>query len=179
MNGPILFTERLILRPPVAEDFESWAAFHADEMTMHFLGGVQPRSIAWRSLCAMTGAWTIRGFAMFSMILRDSGAWIGRSGPWQPEGWPGTEIGWGVARAFTGKGYAHEAAVALMDYAVDVLGWSDIIHTINPDNAASIALARRLGSVNRGASRLPPPFDTSPVDAWGQSASEWRARQGR
>ena len=127
MNGPILFTERLILRPPVAEDFESWAAFHADEMTMHFLGGVQPRSIAWRSMCAMTGAWTIRGFGMFSMILRDSGAWIGRSGPWQPEGWPGTEIGWGVARAFTGKGYAHEAAVALMDYAVDVLGWSPFI----------------------------------------------------
>ncbi len=177
MNGPIMFTERLILRPMIAADFDAWADFHADAETMHFLGGVQSRPVAWRSLCAMTGAWTIRGFGMFSMILRDSGAWIGRTGPWHPEGWPGTEVGWGVARAFAGKGFAHEAAVACMDYAVDVLGWDDIIHTIHPDNAASIALARRLGSVNRGESRLPPPFDASPVDAWGQTAAEWRARR--
>lgn len=177
MTGPILFTERLMLRVPSADDFDAWAEFHADEQTMHFLGGVQPRSVAWRSLCGMTGAWMIRGFGMFSLVERASGRWIGRTGPWQPEGWPGTEVGWGVARAFVGKGYAYEAAVAVMDYAVDVLGWDDIIHTINPDNAASIALARRLGSVNRGASRLPPPFDGSPVDAWGQTASEWRARR--
>lgn len=38
------------------------------------------------------GAWTIRGFSMFSVIEKDSGQWIGRLGPWQPEGWPGTEV---------------------------------------------------------------------------------------
>ncbi len=139
ITGPILFTERLLLRPMIAQDFEAWADFHADPETMHFLGGVQPRSVAWRSLCAMTGAWTIRGFGMFSMIERASGQWIGRAGPWQPEGWPGTEIGWGVARAFAGRGYAHEAAVACMDYAVDVLGESRRI-TIA---AAVRSLARR------------------------------------
>lgn len=177
MTGPILFTERLILRPPAAEDFDAWAAFSAEEDTMRFLGGTVPREVAWRAMCTMAGTWTIRGFAMFSMILRDTGTWIGRTGPWQPDGWPGTEVGWGVARGFAGKGYAHEAAVASIDYAVDVLGWSDIIHTIDPDNEASIALARRLGSVNRGASRLPPPLDGFPVDAWGQTADEWRARR--
>lgn len=177
MNGPVLFTERLILRPPEAQDFEPWAEFHADEVTMRFLGGVQSRSVAWRSLCGMTGAWAIRGFSMFSVIDRASGVWMGRIGPWQPEGWPGTEIGWGVARAFAGKGYAQEAAIAAMDFAVDMLGWDDIIHTIDPENAASIALARRLGSANRGPSRLPPPFEASPVDAWGQSADEWRTRR--
>ncbi|MBY0305605.1 MAG: GNAT family N-acetyltransferase [Sphingomonas sp.] len=177
MTGPILFTERLILRPPAASDFEAWASFSAEAETMRFLGGVVPRETAWRSMCGMAGAWTIRGFAMFSMIHRESGQWIGRTGPWQPEGWPGTEVGWGVARAFAGKGYAHEAAVASIDYAVDVLGWTDIIHTIDPDNAGSIALARRLGSVNRGPSKLPPPLDSFRVDAWGQTAAEWRARR--
>ncbi|KQS03252.1 acetyltransferase [Sphingomonas sp. Leaf357] len=174
---PVLHTERLILRPLSGEDLEDWVAFHADPVTMEFLGGVQERSAAWRGLCAMRGSWDIAGFAMFALIERSSGRWIGRVGPWQPDGWPGTEIGWGVARAFAGRGYAHEAAVATMDYAVDVLGWSDIIHTIHPDNAGSIALAKRLGSENRGPTRLPPPMGDFRVDAWGQSADAWRARR--
>ncbi len=66
-----------------------------------------------------------------------------------------------------------------MDYAVDVLGWDDIIHTIDPANRLSIRLAERLGSANRGPTRLPPPVDGFTVDAWGQSAAEWRARGGR
>jgi RimJ/RimL family protein N-acetyltransferase len=40
---PILETDRLILRPPIGEDFEPWAAFAADEETMAHLGGVQTR----------------------------------------------------------------------------------------------------------------------------------------
>ena len=73
-----------------------------------------------------------------------------------------------------GKGYALEAAVASMDYAVDVLGWDDIIHTIDPANIASAKLAARIGSTNRGPGRLPPPFEASRVDIWGQTAAEWR-----
>ncbi|MBB5684371.1 GNAT family N-acetyltransferase [Sphingobium boeckii] len=179
LYGPIIVTERLILRPPAPEDFDAWADFSADPETMRFLGGAQPRSSAWRSFCGMAGAWHIAGFAMFSLIERVSGRWIGRVGPWQPEGWPGSEVGWGVARAFAGKGYAREAAIASMDYAVDTLGWEDVIHTIDPENIASIALAKRLGSVNRGPTRLPPPYEDAPVDAWGQTAVEWRAQRAR
>eukprot|EP01035_Chromulina_nebulosa_P015713 gene15714-20812_t len=36
--------------------------------------------------------------------------------------------------------YAHEAAVASIDYAFDVLGWDNVIHTIDPANTASVAL---------------------------------------
>lgn len=177
MNTLVLFTDRLILRAAAAEDFEPWAAFHADEATMRFLGGVQPRSVAWRGLCTMAGAWSIRGFAMFSLVERGTGRWIGRVGPWQPEDWPGTEIAWGVLPEFAGRGFAHEAAVAAIDYAVDILGWSDVMHTIAPGNAASIALARKLGATNRGPTQLPPPHGVNPIDDWGQSAAEWRARR--
>lgn len=177
MTGPILFTERLILRLPQAEDFDGWAAFQAHEEATRFVGGVQSRPAAWRSLCAMAGAWTIRGFAMFSMIERDSGRWIGRTGPWEPEGWPGTEVGWGVLPEFSGRGYAYEAAAASMDYAVDVLGWTDIIHAIDPENLPSIRLAQRLGSTNRGPTALPSPYEDARVDAWGQIAGEWKARR--
>jgi RimJ/RimL family protein N-acetyltransferase len=107
-EGPVLETERLILRPPLAEDFEPWAAFAADEEAARFLGGAQGRSGAWRALCTMAGAWTIRGFSMFSVIEKASGRWVGRLGPWQPEEWPGTEVGWGIVRDAWGRGYATE-----------------------------------------------------------------------
>lgn len=177
MPEPILFTERLILRLPVASDLDGWAAMAADAEAMRFIGGAKSRPECWRDLCAMRGAWDIRGFAMFSVIERDTGRWVGRIGPWEPEGWPGKEVGWGVSNAFAGKGYAHEAAVACMDYAVDVLGWTQIIHSIDPDNARSIALAKRLGSTNGGRVTLPQPYQDSVVDAWGQSADQWRARR--
>ncbi len=173
-NGPILMTERLILRPPSAEDFEEWAAFHADAKTMRFLGGVQSRSVAWRGLCAMAGAWPICGFAMFSLLRRDTGQWIGRVGPWQPEGWPGAEIAWGLSREHEGMGFAQEAAIAAMDYAFDILRWDAAIHIIDPENTASIALALRLGSSNQGPTKLPAPFGDFRVDAYGQSRDTWK-----
>lgn len=177
INGPVLVTERLILRPPGAQDLEGWAAMGAEQDTMRHLGGVQGPGSAWRSLCAMAGAWHIRGFAMFSVIERETGEWVGRLGPWQPEGWPGTEVGWGVRAKFAGRGYAHEGAVAAMDFAVDTLGFTDVIHAIVPENTRSIALAKRLGSTNLGPTKLPDPYDGPPIDAWGQSADQWRARR--
>ena len=83
-----------------------------------------------------------------------------------------------MAREFMGRGYAYEAAVAAMDYAVDGLGWDHVIHTIDPENTGSIRLAQRLGSVNEGPVSLPAPLESFRVDAWGQSADRWRARRG-
>ena len=45
-------------------------------------------------------------------------------GPWSPEGWPGTEVGWSFLREAGGKGYATEAATAAIDWAFDALGWA-------------------------------------------------------
>ena len=180
MRGyPVLFTDRLILRVPEACDLDGFAEMQADEEAMRYLGGHGPRSAAWRSLTALRGAWDINGFSMFSVIERSTGAWVGRIGPWEPEGWPGHEAGWGVHPGFVGRGYAYEASVASMDYAFDVLGWDDVIHVIDPANARSIALAERLGSANRGPTSLPAPFDKITLEAWGQTAAEWRSSRGR
>ena len=176
-DGPILETPRLLLRPPSAEDLEPWAAFAADEEAARFIGGVQGRCGAWRSLCVMTGAWTIRGFSMFSVIEKASGRWVGRLGPWMPEDWPGTEVGWGIVRDAWGLGYAAEGASATIDWAFDFLGWTEVIHCIDADNANSQAVARKLGATRLRQARLPAPHQDRPIDVWGQSREQWRARR--
>ncbi|MEQ9504793.1 MAG: GNAT family N-acetyltransferase [Hyphomonas sp.] len=178
-RGPVIETERLILRPPLAEDYEGFCELMADEDNARFIGGVQPREAVWRTLCTMSGAWTIRGFSMFSVIEKTSGKWIGRLGPWQPEGWPGTEVGWGVLKSASGKGLAHEGACAAMDYAVDILGWTEIIHCIDEKNSPSIKLAERLGSNYLRKAVAPPPMTGMVWDVYGQTADAWRARRVR
>jgi RimJ/RimL family protein N-acetyltransferase len=172
-----LETARLLLRPTAAEDFEPWAALMADEETARFVGGVQGRHAAWRGFMAMAGAWHLQGFAMFSVIEKASGRWIGRVGPWFPELWPGTEIGWTLARDTWGRGYATEAATIATDWAFDHLGWTEVIHSIDPANVASQQVAMRLGSTRRGPGRLPPPYDHAPIDLWGQTRAQWQARR--
>jgi RimJ/RimL family protein N-acetyltransferase len=174
--GPTIDTPRLILRPVAAEDFDALAAMNADLQVMEHLGGPQPRSVAWRSFLSMAGAWTLQGFGMFSVIERETGRWVGRIGPHRPEGWPGDEVGWALIRDAWGKGYAVEAASASMDFAVDVLGWTDIIHCIADENSPSQRVAQRLGSSLRGVGRMPPPIDET-ISLWGQSAAQWRARR--
>ena len=76
-----LETPRLLLRPPRLEDFDAWASFMADEVAAKFVGGKQVRANAWRAFMMMCGCWQMTGIAMFSVIEKASGKWIGRVGP--------------------------------------------------------------------------------------------------
>lgn len=169
-------TPRLVLRVPRLEDLDGFAALMADAEGSRFIGGPMPRAATWRGLMTMIGSWHALGYAMFSVFERSSGRWVGRLGPWQPEGWPGPEVGWAIVRDCWGRGYATEGARAATDWAFDALGWTEVIHSIAPDNVASQGVARRLGSRNRGPGRLPAPFQDVAVDIWGQTRDEWRAR---
>jgi RimJ/RimL family protein N-acetyltransferase len=177
MLGPTLETERLILRPPEQGDFNRWAEFLGDEEAARFIGGAQPPASAWRAMATMTGSWSLLGFSMFSVVEKASGLWVGRLGPWCPEGWPGTEVGWGLHPQAQGKGYAVEGSTAAIDWAFDHLGWTDLIHCIHPENTPSQRVAERLGSRLRGPGAMPPPFHEIPVELWGQTRDEWRARR--
>jgi RimJ/RimL family protein N-acetyltransferase len=174
---PRIQTERLILRLPRIEDFERYAELKAHEEATRHIGGVQPRHAAWRQFLQMPGAWAVQGFAMFSVIEKSSGRWLGQLGPWQPDGWPGTEIGYAFHPDAWGKGYAVEAGVAAIDWTFGTLGWREVIHCIAPDNVASQNVARRLGSQLRGPGRLPPPLDDHPIEIWGQTHEQWLHRQ--
>jgi RimJ/RimL family protein N-acetyltransferase len=175
--GPILETERLLLRPTSYKDFEGFVTLMTDPESAKYIGGPLSRDQVWRGYAAMAGAWVVNGFSMFSVIEKQSGQWIGRVGPWRPAGWPGTEIGYGLIREAWGKGYATEAATASIDWAFDILGWSEVIHCIDVNNLASKETARRLGAQPDGFAQLPAPFDKATVEKWKQSREAWRARK--
>ena len=176
--GPILETERLLLRVQQAGDFERYAEMLAHPSSLH-IGGPLLRHEAWRRFLQMPGAWMVQGFAMFSVVEKSSGRWMGQAGPWCPDGWPGTEIGYSFHMDARGKGYATEACAAAMDYAFDILGWDEVIHSISPENTASQTVAQRLGSRNRGPGKLPPPLDVHAIEIWAQPRAEWAENRKR
>ena len=176
--GPILETERLLLRVQQAGDFERYAEMLAHPSSLH-IGGPLLRHEAWRRFLQMPGAWMVQGYAMFSVVEKSSGRWMGQAGPWCPDGWPGTEVGYSFHMDARGKGYATEACAAAMDYAFDTLGWDEVIHSISPENTASQTVAQRLGSRNRGPGKLPPPLDVHAIEIWAQPRAEWAENRKR
>lgn len=171
--GPSLETKRLILRPPVEEDFPHFCAFHRDELAMKHLGGVTADAITWRAMRSIAGAWALDGFHMFSVLYKETGEWIGRVGPLYPHGWPDREVGWGILSSHWGQGFAREASLAAMTYVFEALNWSNVIHTIAPDNGASQSVAKFVGSHYIRPTQLPEPYQNVAVEMWGQSSEDW------
>ncbi|WP_449447954.1 GNAT family N-acetyltransferase [Thermomonas brevis] len=118
---PTIETQRLLLRVPEIGDFGRYAETLAHPSALH-IGGPMGRHEAWRRFLQMPGAWHVQGFAMFSVIEKASGRWMGQAGPWCPADWPGTEIGYSFHPDARGKGYATEACAAAMDYAFERAG---------------------------------------------------------
>ena len=142
---PRLETERLLLREWRASDVDAHAAMSADPEVMRYLGGVLGREQSWRQLATHAGHWTLRGYGNWAVERRADGVLLGRVGLWRPEGWPGLELGWKLARDAWGQGYATEAGRAAMEWAWSVLGAPRLISLIHPENARSRRVAERLG----------------------------------
>ncbi len=143
---PTLQTERLILRAFRVADREAFAEMSADAELMRYVGGQMDAPDAWRRMAAYAGMWTLRGYGPFALEHKASGAFVGYSGVTWPHGFPEPEINWGVHRAFLRQGYAAEAATAARAFAYEHLSFSTIMSFIDHENAASIAVAKRLGA---------------------------------
>jgi RimJ/RimL family protein N-acetyltransferase len=162
---PTLETERLRLRALAPRDVDAYAAMMADPEVTRFLGDGRPldRGEAWRQMAMFLGHWALRGFGLWAVEERATGAFLGRIGCFEPEGWPGFEIGYTLARAAWGRGFAREGAAAALRHARETLGRDAIISIIRPANAASIRVATALGAAADGT-----------VDFFGAPASIYR-----
>ena len=178
-DAPVIETERLVLRAPQIGDFERFAELHADEEAARWIGGHLPRASAWRKFLQQPGAWALQGFGMFSIIERGSGRWLGQAGPWRPDGWPGDEVGYMLHPDAWGWGYVSEAVPVIIDWTLDSLGWDAFIHCIAPENLASKKVAGRLGSSFRELASLPPPYQDTACEVWGQTRAQWQQSRRR
>jgi RimJ/RimL family protein N-acetyltransferase len=155
-DGVSLTTPRLRLRQFVEADLDALAAIYADAETMQYLGAgaTFTRPETWRAIASMLGHWLLRGYGMWAVEERASGSMVGRVGFIDPEGWPGFELGWVIARSHWGRGYAPEAAAVALRYAREMLGKARVISLIRPANAASIRVAEKIGQRRDGAVEL-------------------------
>lgn len=146
-NGVELDTARLRLRLYRETDLDVFADMHGDAITMQYIGEGKTltRAETWRFIAAGLGHWALRGYGMFAVTHRETGQVLGRCGFYQPEGWPGFEIGWLFHRDHWGRGYATEAAEGALEFAFNDLGQPHVISLIRRDNLASVRVAEKIG----------------------------------
>jgi len=151
-----LKTERLVLRMLREDDFEQYAAMLANPDVARYLSDGRPlsRADAWRQMAMIVGHWELRGYGMWAVEEAATGRLAGRIGFFRPEGWPGFELGWTLAREFWGRGYATEGARRALRYGFTELGREHVISLIRPDNLPSIKVAERLGERLEGSTEL-------------------------
>ena len=147
MKRDELKTDRLRLRMWRESDLDDYAEMSADPAVMQYLtlGKLATRADTWRSIAFFMGHWEMRGYGHWAVEEKATGRMIGRIGFLNPEGWPGFEIGWTLARHAWGKGYATEGGKRALVYAFKELDQSHVISLIHPDNKPSMRVAERLG----------------------------------
>jgi RimJ/RimL family protein N-acetyltransferase len=149
MHIPSLETARLRLAPPEAHHFEAYAALVADaELMKHLEQPPQDRTTAYRAFCAMLGHWFLRGVGSWMVEERDTGRVVGRVGHIEWDGWPELELGWWIARDSWGRGYAPEAARAVLEHSWRDLKKTRLVSFIRPANLQSVRVAEKLGAVH-------------------------------
>jgi RimJ/RimL family protein N-acetyltransferase len=172
-HGPVIETERLILRPWRASDIAANTRMLSDPATARFITpdhkAVTEELTGWRNAAIISGHWALHGFGMFAVEEKSSGQYVGRVGPWFPPTWPGFEVGWGIAKELRGKGFAVEAARASIDWVFSTFEIDHVIHCINPENPASQAVARKLGATIERQAQM--SGDT--VDIWVTRRNVW------
>lgn len=150
--APRLETERLILRAHKLDDFEDYVAMWGDpEMTRHIGGKPRPRDEAWFAFLRYAGLWAHLGFGYWAVEDRETGRYAGDVGvadfkrPIEPSFGETPEMGWTIAPAFQGRGYASEAGAAVTNWADETLGAPRLVCMIAPENATSFRIAEKLG----------------------------------
>jgi RimJ/RimL family protein N-acetyltransferase len=143
-----LKTERLLLRQWRESDMPPWAAMNADPAVREFFPQVLTDEQSAGSVAAFRAELAERGWGWWAVEVIATGEFAGFAGldPVDEElPFGGVEIGWRLARAAWGYGYATEAGRACLDYGFEVLRLPEILAITAAGNVRSRAVMHRLG----------------------------------
>ena len=165
MGLPVLETERLTLRGPQAFDWPAFRAYRASDRTA-FTGGKKTEIQAAEQFASFFGHWVLRGFGRLIAEDRSTGEPLGHFGPMQWEGGAEVELTWSLwTAAAAGRGLATQAARAMRNWTFGPLGLRQARAEVHSDNAASHAIAHRLGGTIRDGQH-PHWVETGMVDGF-------------
>lgn len=161
----MLRTARLTLRPWRAADREPFAALNADPEVARDLGGPLDRRQSDAKLDRYVATFERHGYCRWaiedSQQLFRGYAGAMPSPPDHPLG-PHVEIGWRLARAAWGRGYAAEASAAALADLFTRIGLGEVLAYTSHDNARSQAVMRRLGLQRDPARDFSHAYDGRP-----------------
>lgn len=143
-----LRTDRLVLRRWRESDLGPWAAINADPEVREHLGEVLTRAESDASVARYEADIDRRGYGWWAVEVLATGELIGFAGLDDVEDWlpfSGVEIGWRLARSSWGKGYATEAARAVLDFGFESLQLAEILALTTATNLRSQAVMQRIG----------------------------------
>ncbi len=162
-TGPVpeLRTERLLLRRWREADREPFAAMGADPEVMTYLGPLLSRAQSDAMVDWIERRFDEHGFGLWAVEVAETGAfagWVGLSVPsFQAPFMPAVEVGWRLARAQWGHGYAVEAARAAVGYGFGEAGLEEIVSFTVPANVRSRRVMERLGMTHDPAGDFDHP----------------------
>jgi RimJ/RimL family protein N-acetyltransferase len=142
-----IVTDRLILRDWRDSDLDPWAAMNADPEVRQYLG----QALTYEQACAWARNFQDDldryDYGFWALELRSSGQFIGFTGldRLDDDMFTGIELGWRLARAAWGHGYATEAALAALRYGFETIGAPEILAITTAVNLRSRAVMRRIG----------------------------------
>jgi len=189
---PELRTDRLLLRPWRDADRDPFAAINADPVVMEHFQATMSRAESDRFVDRNQACWDEHGWGLWAVEVTGTAVeapvpFIGYVGLWPADHLPGAplaEVGWRLARAAWGHGYAPEAATAAMRFAVEEVGFDEIVSFTVPQNRNSWRVMEKIG-LRRAPRR---DFDHPRVDPvahphlvrhifYELPATEWRGAQ--
>ena len=154
----VLETERLMLRHLSTDDSEFVLALLNEPSFLHYIGdkGVRTHEDARQYILSGPAAsYEQYGFGLFLVELKDSHMPIGMCGLIKREELDDVDIGYAYLPAFWSKGYAVEAAAAVMKYGRAVLGLERIVAITSLDNDSSGRVLEKIGLRFEKLIRLP------------------------
>ena len=145
----ILETTRLVLRRLLPSDLDDLYALYRDPEVRRFF----PEGTLTYKETREEVEWFLDGhpahpeLGLWATIHKEDNAFIGRCGllPWTIGGRPEVEVAYLLAKEYWGQGLGTEAAHAVSQYGFERLGLSRLICVIDPDNQASMNVARSIG----------------------------------
>jgi len=141
-------TERLRLRAVTVNDTELMLAVWNDPAFIRNVADRGIRTVEQAREAIEGGAQKLfeeHGYGPYCMSLKSDGSMIGICGLFKRENLEDPDIGFGVLPDFCGKGYAGEAAEAVVEHARNELGIDKLTAIVSPTNVPSISLIEKLG----------------------------------